>query len=244
MPFENPLLPLLDVVSPYLPSTLADPLYTLATVDVASLIQHPTQILPILLSLFAAYWAWLSFLSSARFAFRTSITLIKWGAIASAIGAAYVGYNSAGTEKGVSGGISDYVKTGSTVGKGVYSLGKKGAGYYMGSRGVSNAKRSASGRPRTWAKPTNEGEWDDPAERDTEAEDYVGDIMKKAQGAFFEYLSPPQEKVRGTAKKAKSSFPLPQRPSGLQGYAYDYALNKAKAALGVEEPKKKTFGFW
>ncbi|GAA5855999.1 hypothetical protein JCM8547_002934 [Rhodosporidiobolus lusitaniae] len=248
MPF-NPVLPLIDLVSPYLPSSLADPLYTLATFDFSNLASHPTQIFPLILSLIAAYWAWLSFLSSARFAFRTTVSLLKWGAVASVLGAAYLGYQSAGTEKGVVGGLSDAAHTANIVGKGVYSLGRKGAGYYFGQRGASSkSKRSASGRSRSWARPTNDGSssWDDPSDRNLEAEDFVGELLKKAQGAAFEFLSPPQEKVKKTAKKSKSSVPSfgsGGSGGGLSGLAYDLAMGKAKKAFeefteGLTEEQK------
>ncbi|GAA5822379.1 hypothetical protein JCM11251_006321 [Rhodosporidiobolus azoricus] len=238
MPLHTPLLPVVDFVAPYLPSSLSDPLYTLATFDLANLIQNPLQFFPLLLSLLAFYWAWLSFISSARFAVRTSIALAKWGAVLSVLGAVYMGYNSAGTEKGVVGGLNDAVRIGSTVGKGVYSLGRKGAGYYFGAGKSSNSKyskRSASGRARTWARPTNEGGWDDPHDsgRDVQAEEFVGDVLKKAQSAVFEFLSPPQEKVKRSAKKSqKASMPSIPNPmgGGLKGYAWDYAMGQAKKA--------------
>ncbi|GAA5915098.1 hypothetical protein JCM6882_008479 [Rhodosporidiobolus microsporus] len=235
MPLHTPLLPLVDLVSPYLPSSLSDPLYTLATFDLAALAQHPTQIFPLLLSLLAFYWAWLSFVSSARFALRTTIALAKWGAVLSVLGAVYMGYNAAGTDKGVAGGLGDAAHIASTVGKGVYSLGRKGAGYYFGSGGSSNKKRSASGRPRTWARPTNDGGWDDPNDsgRDVEAEEFVGNVLKKAQDTVFEFLSPPQEKVKRSAKKAqRNSGPSIPSPfgGGLGGFAWDIAMGKAKEA--------------
>ncbi|BGP17988.1 hypothetical protein JCM10213_005027 [Rhodosporidiobolus nylandii] len=252
----NPILPIVDLVAPYIPASLADPLYTIATADLASLAQHPTQIFPLLLSLFAAYWAWLSFLSSARFAFRTTLALAKWGAIAAVVGAIWMGYNGAGTAKGVTGGLSDAARIYSTVGKGVYSLGRGGVGYYLGSRGAgnSNSKRSASGRPRTWSKPVSGGGWDSPADegRDTQAEEYVGNVLKKAQEVFFEYLAPPQEQVKRSAKKGKNSLPDFGRPSGLGGIAYDVAMGKAKKAWdefadgndAARKKEKKTSSFW
>ncbi|GAA5993916.1 hypothetical protein JCM11641_006956 [Rhodosporidiobolus odoratus] len=254
MPIHTPLLPLVDLVAPYLPTSLADPLYTVATADLANLAQNPTQIVPLLVSLFAAYWAFLSFLSSARFAFRTSISLLKWGAIASVFGAAYMGYNSAGTQKGVTGGLNDAANLAGTVGKGVYSLGRKGAGYYLGSMGASkgSSKRSASGRPRSWSKPTSEGGWDDPhAGRDTEAEEFVGGILKKAQQGVFEYLAPPQEKVKRSAKKSQPSFG--GGGGGLSGFAWDLAMGKAKQAwddfsegseAGTKEKNAKKSKLW
>ncbi|GAA6016443.1 hypothetical protein JCM10207_003864 [Rhodosporidiobolus poonsookiae] len=263
MPLHTPLLPLVDLVSPYLPRSLSDPLYTLATADLANLAQHPLQIFPLLLSLLAAYWAFLSFLSSARFAVRTTVALAKWGVVASLLGAVYMGYNSAGTDKGVVGGLTDAARIGSTVGKGVYSLGRKGAGYYFGGGSSSsssrnrNSKRSASGRPRTWARPTNDGGWDDPSSdggRDVAAEEFVGDVLKKAQDAVFEFLAPPQDKVKRSAKKSKGSGLFGGNSNGgggnggINGLLWDLAAGQAKKAwenaVEGEPEKKKKSKYW
>ncbi|GAA6030296.1 hypothetical protein JCM8097_009034 [Rhodosporidiobolus ruineniae] len=234
---SNPLLLAVDLVSPYLPASLADPLYSLASFDFVNLVHNPLQIFPLLLSLLAVYWAWLSFLSSARFALRTSLALLKWGAIASVLGAVYLGYSGAGTEKGVTGGLNDAARIASVVGRGVYSLGRGGANYYLGTksskhkRSAASNQRSASGRPRTWARPTSEGGWDDPndANRDHEAEQFVGDVLRKAQETVFEFLTPPQEKVKRSAKKGGKQQQGPF-DGGIGGLAWDLAMGKAKKA--------------
>lgn len=138
----NPLLRLVDVVAPFLPHSLSDPLYSLALVDLASLSSNPSQLVPLVLSLLAGYTAFLSLLSSARFALRTALALVKWGAVAAVVGAVYLGYNGAGTERGVAGGVQDAADYAARVGGTAYSLGRYGARYWFGSNPSSSSSSS------------------------------------------------------------------------------------------------------
>ncbi|GAA5864060.1 hypothetical protein JCM3774_006367 [Rhodotorula dairenensis] len=149
MPYDNsPLLSLIDLVSPYLPARLTDPLYSLASLDLASLTSNPAQLLPLALSLLAGYTAILSFLSTARFAFRTALSLAKWGSIAAILSALYLGYNGAGSERGVSGGVQDAAGYATGVGKTLYSLGRHGANYWFAS---SAANHNNNGGGSWWS---------------------------------------------------------------------------------------------
>ena len=152
MPYDNsPLLGLIDLVSPYLPSRLTDPLYSLASLDLASLSSNPAQLLPLALSLLAGYTAILSFLSTARVAFRTALSLIKWGSVAALLSALWLGYNGAGTERGVSGGVQDAAGYATGIGKTMYSLGQHGAKYWFG------ANSNTGGGPSWWSPSSSAG---------------------------------------------------------------------------------------
>ncbi|BGP41704.1 hypothetical protein JCM10450v2_005767 [Rhodotorula kratochvilovae] len=244
----NPLLPVLDVAARYLPSSLSTPLYTLASFDLASLRDHPSQLLPLFLSLLAAYTALLSTLSTLRFALRTSVFLAKWGALGALGGAAYMAYQGAGTDRGAAGGVQDAAKYATLVGRGVYSLGRKGAGYYFGggapAPAAARAKRSSSGGRKTAAPVGGKG-WDDG--RDTSAEEFVSSAL----GGVLEFLNPgagsAQEKVKRTAKRAAAAGLAGNGGGGgggIGGFAWDLAMGRAQKAWdevvgGAEDQGKK-----
>ncbi|GAA5889360.1 hypothetical protein JCM8208_007854 [Rhodotorula glutinis] len=268
----NPLFAVLDVVSRFLPTAVSDPLYTLASADLASLRDHPSQLLPLVLSLLAAWTAFSSFLSWVRFGLRTSVFVAKWGALGALGTAAYMAYQGVGTEKGAVGGAQDAAKWATMAGRGIYSLGRKGAGYYFGdsfgagsSSSSSSArsrahKRSSSSSRRKTAAPVNDAaSWD--SGRDTQAEDFV----QNAMGSVLEFLNPgaggAQETLKRTAKRAAG---LAQGDEGrkkggsggggLSGLAWDLAMGKAQKAwdevVGGAEPaqdrktKKKGARVW
>ncbi|SCZ88470.1 BZ3500_MvSof-1268-A1-R1_Chr10-2g02969 [Microbotryum saponariae] len=173
---------ILDVLEPYLPSSLLRPLHQLLTLPWTSLLSSPTSLLSLLLSLFAIYTAFLSMYNTTRFAFRLSWFLAKWSTL---IGAIAVGWNAytngwSGTTQSLD-KMQGFAKT-------TWGVGKTGAQWWFGqgqsgstsrsgsgsgsskrssaSRVGKNKRKSASGRTRTWATTTDEGGWDDPAEVD------------------------------------------------------------------------------
>ena len=261
----NPLFAILDVVSRFLPTAVSDPLYTLASADLASLRDHPSQLIPLVLSLLAAWTALSSFLSWVRFGLRTSVFVAKWGALGALGTAAYMAYQGVGTDKGAVGGAQDAAKWASMAGRGIYSLGRKGASYYFGdSFGSSSSSSSSSARSRAQrrsssssrrktAAPVNGGgadSWD--SGRDTQAEDFV----QNAMGSVLEFLNPgaggAQETLKRTAKRAAG---LAQGDEGrkkgnssggggLSGLAWDLAMGRAQKAwdevVGGGEPAQKT----
>ncbi|BGP26088.1 hypothetical protein JCM10295v2_005031 [Rhodotorula toruloides] len=252
MPVESPLLPLIDFLAPYLPNSLANPLYTLASLDIQSVYHNPSQLLPLALSVLAAFTAFLSFLSTARFAVRTAISLVKWGSIAAVLGAVWMGVNNAGSEKGVSGGVRDAASYAGQFGKGVFSLGQKGASYYFGAPASSKTRErrrrrsSSHGSSSRNAAPAGSGGWGD--KRDAAAEDFVGNAMK----SVLEFMNPPagsaQEKVKRSAKKAMGgSGSSSSGGDGFGGLAWNLALGRAKKAwddmtqeAGGNEPAGRT----
>ncbi|EMS19910.1 uncharacterized protein RHTO_03954 [Rhodotorula toruloides NP11] len=229
MPVESPLLPLLDLITPYLPNSLANPLYTLASLDIQSVYHNPSQLLPLALSALAAYTAFLSFVSTARFAVRTAISLVKWGSIAAVLGAVWMGVNNAGSEKGVSGGVRDAASYAGQFGRGLFSLGQKGAGYYFGAPASSKTRDRRRRSSSRNAAPAGSGRWGD--NRDAAAEDFVGNAMK----SVLEFINPPagstQEKVKRSAKKAMGgSGSSSSGGDGLGGLAWNLAMGRAKKA--------------
>ncbi|GAA6002581.1 uncharacterized protein JCM10292_007742 [Rhodotorula paludigena] len=233
MPFENPLLPVLDAISPYLPSSLSDPLYTLASLDVVALRDHPGQLVPLLLSLLAAYTAFLSFLSSARWAIRTTLALLKLGVVAAVVSAVYLGYQGAGTEQGVTGGVRDAAGYASSVGQTAYSLGRRGLGYYFSpGAGSSRAQSNTQARDRrraTTGRTSSRG-WSDRSGDGAGTDDFVN----QALNGVLEFLNPSageaQDRVKRTAKKAKQEQQAGGSGGGLGGLAWDLAMGRAKKA--------------
>ncbi|GAA5952531.1 hypothetical protein JCM21900_003408 [Sporobolomyces salmonicolor] len=228
---DNPLLVLLDSISPVLPSSVLNPLYSLASLDLASLYHNPSQLLPLVVSLVTCYLALTSLLSTLRSSIHLAFALLKWGAIGTALSAVYLGYHGAGTDEGVRGGVRDAVGYAERVGRGAYSLGRTGAGWYF-SGDRSRAGRSASGRKRTWSKPTGDGAWDDPAERDLGAEEFVQSAVRKAKGAVYELLNPlsgaREETKASQGKRGKKQEKEQQAGGGLGGLAWQYAMRRAK----------------
>ena len=253
MPYDNsPLLGLIDLVSPYLPARLTDPLYSLASLDLASLSSNPAQLLPLALSLLAGYTAILSFLSTARFAFRTALSLVKWGSVAALLSALWLGYNGAGTERGVSGGVQDAAGYATGVGKTMYSLGQHGAKYWFGantgggsswwspSSGSSTTARNRQAREQRRRHRSNSASRassssaaaDDPAAGAQAAQDFVG----QAFNSVLEYLNPPttganvdnRGKTRSSTRTKKAQ---PQAAAdGLSGLAWNVAMGRVKKA--------------
>ena len=90
----------------------------------------------------------------------------------------------------------------------------------------NSRRRSASGRSRTWAKATEDGGWDDPAERDLGKEN---DPLKFVQDAVLTFLGTGGETAsKGKGKeKAKEDEP---------SWASKFAMNQARQAWdGVAE---------
>ncbi|GAA5838841.1 hypothetical protein JCM9279_003876 [Rhodotorula babjevae] len=260
----NPLFAVLDVASRFLPTAVSDPLYTLASADLASLWDHPSQLVPLVLSLLAAWTALTSFLSWVRFGLRTSVFVAKWGALGALGTAAYMAYQGVGTDKGAVGGAQDAAKWATMAGRGLYSLGRRGAGYYFGDsfgagsgssssssvRSRAQRRSSSSSRHKT-AAPVNgggAGSWD--SGRDTQAEDFV----QNAMGSVLEFLNPgaggAQETLKRTAKRAAGLAQDDEGKKkasgggGLSGFAWDLAMGKAQKAwdevVGGAEPAQKT----
>ena len=260
MPYDNsPLLGLIDLVSPYLPARLTDPLYSLASLDLASLSSNPAQLLPLALSLLAGYTAILSFLSTARFAFRTALSLIKWGSVAALLSALWLGYNGAGTERGVSGGVQDAAGYATGIGKTMYSLGQHGAKYWYGantgggsswwspsSSGSSTTARNRQAREQRRRRNSasrasssssspygSKSAADDPAAGAQAAQDFVG----QAFNSVLEYLNPPttgaDDDNRGKTRsstRTKKAQPQAAAADGLSGLAWNVAMGRVKKA--------------
>ncbi|GAA5977415.1 hypothetical protein JCM10908_004972 [Rhodotorula pacifica] len=259
MPYDNnPLLNVIDLVSPYLPARLTDPLYSLASLDLASLASNPAQLLPLALSLLAGYTAILSFLSTARFAFRTALSLAKWGSIAAVISAVYLGYTGAGTERGVSGGVQDAAGYATGVGKTLYSLGRHGANYWFASSANNAAgagsswfsssasttarNRQARERRRRDSKSragsasyrssgSGSARADDPAAGAQAAQDFVG----QAFNSVLECLNPPAAGSGSQqSRNSRGAKRAPAQPAaggdGLSGFAWNLAMGRAKKA--------------
>lgn len=259
MPYDNsPLLGLIDLVSPYLPARLTDPLYSLASLDLASLSSNPAQLLPLALSLLAGYTAILSFLSTARFAFRTALSLIKWGSVAALISALYLGYNGAGTERGVSGGVQVAAGYATGIGKTMYSLGQHGAKYWFGNSGGSSSSwwsspSSSSGSSTTarnrQAREQRRRRRSNSASRASSsygsgsagrsaAEDdpaaagaqAAHDFVGQAFNSVLEYLNPAPTGANDRSTRSKKQTPPPSPPQGdgLSGLAWNMAMGRVR----------------
>lgn len=208
----NPLLSLLDSVDPYLPSSLTTPLYTVLTTP-SSALSDPSQLLPLALTLFAAYAAFLSFYSTLRTTYRVALFALKWGTAAAVLGAGYSAYSNVGTEQGALSGL----RNAQQVAQRVYAVGRTGVDWWMGSQANTGAKgarstrlrrrgagtrKSASGVKRTWATATDDGGWDDPAEVDLGAgadNDDTADVLGFVRRAAMTFLAPGQHPNAGSA---------------------------------------------
>ncbi|GAA6048326.1 hypothetical protein JCM3770_000950 [Rhodotorula araucariae] len=250
----NPLLPVLDVAARYLPTSLSTPMYTLASFDLASLRDHPSQLVPLVLSVLAAYTALLSTLSTVRFAVRTSVFVAKWGALGALGAAAYMAYHGAGTDRGAAGGVQDAAQYAQLVARGVYSLGRRGAAYYFGAGAPAPARANrasaGSARGKTAAPVGGKGWDDDDGGDDATAEEFVS----RALAGVLEFLSPgagsAQEKVKRTAKRAAAAglagtgAGANGGAGGLGGFAWDLAMGRAQKVWdevvgGTEDEGKK-----
>ncbi|GAA6062863.1 hypothetical protein JCM10212_006116 [Sporobolomyces blumeae] len=145
------LLDYLDLAAPYLPRAVSSPLYAVVT-HLPSSLQDVTSnpvstLVPLVVTLFSTYLALTQFVRTAQWAIRTALTLVKVGLIASVVGAVWMGYENVGTDKGVVGGVTDAYRVAETVGRGVFDLGRRGAGWYLGQMGSRNgASTTTSGR--------------------------------------------------------------------------------------------------
>ncbi|SCV73711.1 BQ2448_6141 [Microbotryum intermedium] len=256
---------LLDVVEPFLPSSLIRPLHQLLTLPWIQLLSSPTSLISLLLSLFAIYTALMSMYNTTRFAFRLTWFIAKWSAL---IGAIAVGWN--GYTNGWS-GTTRSLDTMQGMAKTTWDVGKTGAQWWFGnhagsgsasgsrkksspSRVKRNTRRSANGRPRTWATTTDEGGWDDPAEvdlggeygaRGAKAGAGAGgsgeDAWKTARDTFFSFMgssgsrgddtasSSKDKKKRSAQPKVKSRTQPKARSDEIPGgWAMKYAMNQAK----------------
>ncbi|KAK4051679.1 hypothetical protein OIO90_004629 [Microbotryomycetes sp. JL221] len=192
---------MIDFVDPYLPNSLANSLYAvvdrLPTLDEA--ISNPTQLVPLLLSLFAVYAGFMSMYNTTRWAFRLGMFFVRWGLIATVLLTAWSGWNGIGTDEGVTKGVRQV----GNVATRAYGIGKTGVNWWLSSSGVgstssssrtagrrrskrrsskqtrdsSRRRRSASGAKKTWSTPDDDGIWDDPAEVDLAAQDPTSDVL-------------------------------------------------------------------
>ncbi|GAA5934385.1 uncharacterized protein JCM15063_004560 [Sporobolomyces koalae] len=246
------LLDLVDLGAPYLPRAVTAPLYTLISQLPSSpseIIHNPTSLVPLFVTVLSAYFAFNQFIGTARWAVRTVISLLKLGVIASTFAAVYMGYENAGTEKGVVGGIQEAYHTAERVGRGVFSVGQKGFGWYFGnSFGAKNNwdSRSARRTRRSTTKSTNAKKrmWEeDPEEVDLgkqSTDEFVKNAMDKARGIWGIFNS---EEVPATAKKNRNAKQTRSGSSaeGGGGFVWNLLANQAKkvwndAVQGLEQP--------
>ncbi|GAA5984108.1 hypothetical protein JCM5350_003780 [Sporobolomyces pararoseus] len=246
------LLDLLDLGSPYLPRALATPLYTILEQLPSSpsdLFQNPTSFLPLLLTVFSAYFAFNQFLSSLRWGLRTGLTLLKLGLIGSVLGAVWMGYENVGTEKGVSGGLRDAYITAEKFGRGVYGIGKKGSSWYFGNNSFGQRDTRAGRRTRrSKQKSTNSKKrmWEDPEEMDLgkeNTEEFVKNAMDKARGIWGMFN--PDSSTTNTGRGANTRRQKREQESEGGGIVWNLLANQAKkvwedAVDSMEQPGAKT----
>lgn len=234
MDSSNPLEQIYQLVAPYLPSSIASPLHQLLAFP-SSALSNPTQLISLAVSLLALYAAILSLWSTARSALRLGWFFTKWGAILSGLRVAWSGYQGVGTEQGSTQGL----RTLANVGGKAFAIGSQGVQWWMGGNNAANGakgKRSASGRPRTWARTNDDGGWDDPAEVDDGVAGQGGDVLKSVQDAVLTFLANPGDPNGGKSGKGSKKKPTKkqqQQQAGapdLGSMATDFALNKAKKA--------------
>ena len=247
------LLDLLDLGAPYLPRAITSPLYSIISQLPSSpseLLQNPTSFLPLLVTLFSAYFAFNQFIGTLRWGFRTALTLLKLGVVGSTIAAVYMGYENIGTEKGVTGGVRDAFRTAENVGRGVFNVGKKGSQWYFGQEqgswlggrtGESAAQRR---RRRSTAKSTNSKKrmFEDPEEVDLADElggggtqDFVKEAMKKAEGIWGMFNTDTSTRTRDTGRKAK------KEAEDQGGFVWNLLKGQAKKYMNeaMEQPGAK-----
>ncbi|KAK4051042.1 hypothetical protein OIV83_003171 [Microbotryomycetes sp. JL201] len=228
---------LVDFVEPYMPSAMSNALYAVVDKlpdDVNSMLDNPTQLLSLVVSMFAVYAAFLSMYNTTRAAFRLAWLFIKLGVVASVVISCWSGYNGIGTEEGVTRGVkqvSDAVNR-------VYGIGKTGLGWWMGSgagsgsnkassrrkrrssRQTRNSKKSASGARRTWSTPDDEGVWADPPEVDlgrngqTQGTEDVMNTVKNAVLTFLTSSSSSSSDDQQSSKRNSRSRPSKQQAQG------------------------------
>ncbi|GAA5963359.1 hypothetical protein JCM3765_006996 [Sporobolomyces pararoseus] len=252
------LLDLLDLGSPYLPRAITTPLYTLIEQLPSSpseLFQNPTSsLLPLILTLFSCYLAFNQFFSTLRWGFKTSLLVIKLGLIGTILGTIWKGYESFGTEKGVSGGLRDVYLTVEKFGRGVYQVGKTGSGWYNSLGGVGSGvggrdTRAGSRTRRSKQKSTNYKkrmwEEEDPEEIDLgkqNTEEFVKNAMEKARGIWGIFNSDSKTSTgRGTNTRRQKK----NTESEGGGFVWNLLANQAKkvwedAVDGMEQPGAKT----
>ncbi|GAA5913101.1 uncharacterized protein JCM6883_006522 [Sporobolomyces salmoneus] len=241
------LLDLLDLGAPYLPRALTAPLYTLASQLPSSpsdILHNPSSLLPLLVTLASAYFAFNQFLGTLRWGVRTGFTLLKLGVVGSVVLAVWRGYENIGTEKGVVGGMRDVYSTVERVGSTVYRVGKQGTGWYFGGSG---ADTRAAGRrtKRSTKKSTNAKKrmWEDPEEVDLgkeNTEDFVRNAMEKAKGVWGMF-NPDSSATKGTGRRSKRSG----GKEGGNGFVWNLLAGQAKKVWedtveGMEQPGAKT----
>ncbi|GAA5883938.1 hypothetical protein JCM16303_004711 [Sporobolomyces ruberrimus] len=250
------LLDLLDIGAPYLPRAITAPLYTIANQLPSSpsdLFKNPSSLLPLIVTLFSAYFAFNQFIGTLRWGVRTVLTLLKLGVVGTTIAAVYMGYENVGTEKGVSGGLREAYETAERVGKGVWNVGKKGSRWYFGDQFATGKGNTRAGRRtrRSTAKSTNEKKrmWEDPEEVDLGSnggkgtEEFVKDAMDKAKGIWGMFN---QDTTERNSRSGSSSSKRKRSGGGDQGgFVWNLLANQAKKVWddtveGMDQPGAKT----
>ncbi|KAM0790037.1 hypothetical protein ACM66B_005366 [Microbotryomycetes sp. NB124-2] len=198
---------LVDLVDPYVPSALSNALYAVVDklpANLDSVFDNPTQLLSLVISLFAVYAAFLSMYNTTRAFFRLALLFVKLGVVASVVISCWSGYNGIGTDEGVTRGVRQVSNAASKA----YGIGKTGLAWWMGSSGgagsssktrrkrrstrsrqTRNGKRSASGARKTWSTPDDEGVWDDPPDVDLGQSQDTDDVIKTVKNAVLTFLT-------------------------------------------------------
>jgi len=245
------LLDLLDLGAPYLPRAITSPLYSIISQLPSSpseILQNPTSFLPLLVTLFSAYFAFNQFIGTLKWGVRTGFTLLKLGVVGSTIAAVYMGYEGIGTEKGVTGGVRDAFRTAEKVGRGMFDVGKRGSQWYFGQEqgswlgGRTGESDSQRRRRRSTKKSTNTKKrmWEDPEEVDLAAnegtQDFVKEAMKKAEGIWGMFNTDTSTRSQDTGRKAKNQA----KDEG--GFMWNLLKGQAKKYMdqAMEQPGAKT----
>lgn len=110
--------------------------------------------------------------------------------------------------------------------------GKRGVG--RGRTAASTSGRSASGKKKTWARPNDDGGWDDPPEVGLGGEGNVDDTLNWVKDRFLTFMSSPGSNNDGPSKlkkkggaSAKGKKAQKDPLGGLGGWAFDQAVKKA-----------------
>ena len=246
------LLDLLDLGAPYLPRAVTAPLYTIANQLPSSpsdVINNPSSVLPLIVTVFSAYLAVNQFLSTVRWGVRTAFTFLKLGVVASVVMAVWKAYDGVGTDKGVTGGIREAYGTAEKVGRGIWNVGKQGSGWYFAGTG-RDTSRSARRTRRSTAKSTNAKKrmWEDPDEVDLaqeSTEDFVKNALDKARGIWGMFNPDESSSSTSNSNARRASKKRGETGGEGSGFVWNLLANQAKkvyqdAVEGLEQPGVKT----
>jgi hypothetical protein len=159
-------------------------------------------------------------------AFRTAWWCIKWGSILTALTGA-IGYNKGWFKQ-------DDLGSALGIGKTLLGQGAKGASWLSGinlganNHAQRNTRRSASGRPRTWARANDDGEYDDPAAFDTE--NVASDVMDKVKESVLTFLATPEQPKKKAGQKKPNKNTQKKEGNGPGDWATGFLFNKARRA--------------